>query len=208
MSIAAFINKKSLQKAETEAVTVRLASTTVAEIDEFSLTLGTTRQEVITELLEDALRGALAIYEKEQNKGALMPLAEETTKDTQRYFLLNTNKKNDPADHFYMHSKGVAAAFYDNWNTKIDGLRKGDIVFLYESGMGIVGFGKASGTTEIKAKDGVDGVVHEQKLEPYNQVQPLSAREIKKLTGANLCYLQTMVRVNSEAGALIEKSFA
>lgn len=207
MAILEFINKKTLEKAETEAVTVRLASSTVAEIDEFSLTLGATRQEVIAELLKDALRGALELYEKEQNNGALMPLPVERSAGVPRYFMVNTNKKNDLNDHVYMHSNGIAAAFYDKWNYKIDILRKGDVVFLYESGVGIVGIGTASGKTDVKDKNGEKDVIHQQKLENYRKVTPLSAREIKKITGTNLCYLQTMVSVKAEAGALIESSF-
>lgn len=206
MAIEDFIKNKALQKAETEAVTVRLASSTVVALDEFSSTLGATRQEVIAEFVVDALRRAQELYEKNQNQPDLVQFSETATSGAQRYFLLNTNKSNSHSDHTNIVSNGLAAAFYDGWKQKIDMLKKGDVVFLYESGVGIVGFGKASGDTQIRDRGQDKNETHQQQLEEYRRVAPLSAREIKKLTGSNLCYLQTMVSVSAEQGAVIEEA--
>jgi hypothetical protein len=166
----------------------------------------TTRQEVIAEFVKDSLERALAHYEKMQNKPDLVDQSVDSEDGTSpRYIFLNTNKRNDPNDHFYMVSKGIAAAFYDGWKQKIDTLRKGDVVFLYESGVGIVGVGKANGDTETLDKGNDPGEHHQQKLINYRKVSPLSAREIKKLTGTNMRFLQTMFKVKAAHGALIEQ---
>lgn len=210
MAIEKFITDKVQQKADTEvvteAVTLRLASNTVIKIDELASTLDVTRQEVMTEFIKDSLERALVHYEKMQNKPELVDqLVENDHESTPRYIFLNTNKNNVPNDHFYMTSSGIAAAFYDPWKFKIDALRKGDIVFLYESGVGIVGVGKASGDTEILDCGDDIGETHQQKLIDYRKVSPLSAREIKKLTGTNIRFLQTMFKVKSAHGVLIEQ---
>jgi len=41
-------------------------------------------------------------------------------------------------DHNDMLSHGKAAAYFDPWKFKIERLAKGDVVFLYQSGVGIV----------------------------------------------------------------------
>ncbi|SJM95529.1 hypothetical protein [Crenothrix polyspora] len=206
MSIEKFITDKTQQKANTEAVTLRLASDTVAIIDEFSSTLGVTRQEVIAEFVKDSLERALAHYEEMQNTPD--PIDHSVDNDDEkspRYVFLNTNKRNSHDDHSYMISNGIAAAFYNPWKFKIDTLKKGDVIFLYESGAGIVGVGKADGNTEILDKGKDVGETHQQKLINYRSVKPFSAREIKKLTGTNMRFLHTMFKVKAAHGDLIEQ---
>lgn len=206
MSIENFINSKTQQKAETEPVTVRLASSTIAAIDEFSLTLGITRQEVIAEFVNDSLDRALIHYEKMQNNPDLAePLIECENGAAKRYFILNTNRSHSDEDHFNMVKNGIAAAFYNGWKHKIDVLRKGDVVFLYESKAGIVGAGNASGVLEILDKPDEADAVHQQALTDYKNVGPMSAREIKKLTGTNMRFLHTMFNVSVRDGELIEQ---
>ncbi|MFA5119423.1 MAG: hypothetical protein WC695_11360 [Candidatus Omnitrophota bacterium] len=206
MTIEKYISEKAQQKADTEAVTLRLPRSTVAIIDEFSLTLGVNRQELMAEFVKDSLKTALALYDKMQNvPDSVNRMVDDEDENTPRYVFLNTNKGNTPSDHFYMVSNGIAAAFYDPWKFKIDTLRKGDVVFLYESGVGIVGVGKANGKTEILDKGKDVDETHQQKLIDYRNVSPLSAREIKKLTGTNMRFLQTMFKVNKAHGELIEQ---
>ena len=58
MAIEDFILKKTQQKDETQAFTLRLFTETVVSIDELASTLGVTRQELVTELVNDSLAGA------------------------------------------------------------------------------------------------------------------------------------------------------
>lgn len=206
MAIEDFITEKTQQKSDSEAVTLRLPSSTIASIDELSSSLGVTRQEVMAEFVKDSLGRALVHYEKMQNKPDFADQSIDNEEETEsRYVFLNTNKNNSHRDHSYMVSNGIAAAFYGDWKFKIDTLRKGDVVFLYESGVGIVGVGKANGNTEILDYDEDKEETHQQKLIDYREVKPLSAREIKKLTGTNMRFLQTMFKVKAAHGALIEK---
>jgi hypothetical protein len=206
MSIEHFINSKTQQKAETEAVTVRLPLGTVAAIDEFSLTLGVTRQEVIAEFVADSLSRALTHYEEMKNKPDLLePMVSAGDGTSKRYFVLNTNRSNNDEDHFKMVTEGLAAAFTVGWKHKIDVLREGDTVFLYESKVGIVGIGQATGKTEVlDYYEQIDGT-HQQVLTDYKRVAPLNAREIKKITGSNMRFLHTMFNISSRDGELLEK---
>ena len=211
MSIEKFIAEKTQQKSDieavTEAITLRLQGGVVAEIDELASSLEITRHELMIEFIADSLKRAQEYYEKVQNKPEsveqLVDDEHEATSEP-RYIFLNTNKRNDPNDHAYMVSNGIAAAFYDPWKFKINSLRKGDVVFLYESGVGIVAVGKASGVTDVLDKNNHIGETHQQKLSDYRKVNPLSARKIKKLTGTNMRFLQTMFKVKSDYGVLIE----
>lgn len=207
MSIEHFINSKTQKKAETEAVTVRLPLGTIAAIDEFSLTLGVTRQEVIAEFVTDSLSRALTLYEEMQNKPDLLePMMSAEDGTWKRYFILNTNRSNNDKDHFRMVTEGLAEAFTDGWKHKIDVLREGDTVFLYESKVGIVGVGQATGKTEVlDYYNEIDGR-HRQVLTDYKRVAPpLNAREIKKITGSNMRFLHTMFNISSRDGESLEK---
>ena len=205
MSIEEFIKQKTQQKNQTEAVTVRLASNIVADIDELASTLDSTRQEVVTKFIEDALERALKAYQ-EANTSDLLDQEIETDREaTQRYFVLNTNKRWSIKEHQNMVSNGIAAAFEDGWKHKIEILEKGDIVFLYENRVGIVGIGKASGNTEKLDRNGDPEAMYQQKLSDYRKVIPLSAKEIKKATGTNMRFLQTMFRIKATQGTQIEQ---
>lgn len=215
MSIEKFISKKTQQKAEaeevSESVTLRLPSSVVGDIDDLASSLDVTRHELITEFVNDSLKRGQKFYEEVRNKPDFVDLSIDVDVDvdsisTPRYIFLNTNRRNDLNDHTYMVSNGIAAAYYDPWKFKIDKLRKGDVVFLYASGIGIVGVGKANGKTEILDRYTDVGETHQQKLTDYRNVAiPLNARKIKKLIGINLCYMQTMFKVKSSDGVLIEQ---
>lgn len=209
MSIEAFIAEKTQQKSETELVSVRLPSSTVSIADELCSSLSTVRQELLAKVLVDGINDAVRVYQKFMQKNADLydqPIENDDDENARpRYVFLNTNMANDPSDHDYMVSNGIAAAFYGDWKNKIDTLKKGDVVFLYQSGKGIVGTGKASGETETLDKDGNIGEMHQQKLINYQKVGPLSAKEIKKLTGTNLRFLQVMFKVKAAHGAAIER---
>lgn len=199
MAIADFIKDKSQQNLRTESVTLRLPTLLLGEIDDLAVTLNVNRQELLYEFVFEGLETALVIYEAEQNKPSQDAIDDEPTTSL-RYFMLNTNKRHDPKEHHEMILNGTAAAFCDPWKHKINKLRKGDTVFLYENGVGIVGFGQASGQLEM------NGEKHQQKLNNYERVSPMHAREVKKLIGHNMVFLQTMFKVPLKSGALISEN--
>jgi predicted HNH restriction endonuclease len=61
-----------------------------------------------------------------------------------RYYSVNTDGAHSKSEE-YMLRKHRAAAFYKPWMYKIDDIKKGDIVFLYQNEVGIIAVGKASG---------------------------------------------------------------
>ena len=209
-SFAAFIKHKTQPKTEIESITIRLPTSIVRSIDEFSSTLDITRQELLTKLIEESLSSGLKIYHAQLNKPDSDDLINDdgAKKGRPRYFILNTNKSNNSENHEEMVSTGIAAAYCDPWKFKIeDNLNEGDIVFLYESGVGIVGVGNANGITQ-KSNRGYDNDdsddTYSQKLNNYIKVKSLSAKEIKGETGKNYRFLQTMFNINEEDGKKIK----
>jgi hypothetical protein len=61
------------------------------------------------------------------------------------YYILNTNISNSREDHDDMLKNRKAAAYFDPWKFKIERLAKGDVIFLYQSSVGIVALGEADG---------------------------------------------------------------
>lgn len=125
------------------------------------------------------------------------------------YYILNTNSSNSKKDHDNMLAGAKAAAYFDPWKFKIERLSKGDVVFLYQSGAGIVAFGKADGKlmkTSYQGKPEHPDEEYFMNLQPFNRVTPpLSAAEIKEITGINHVFMSTMFGLDADSGQAIEK---
>jgi hypothetical protein len=93
-----------------------------------------------------------------------------------------------------MVTNGVAAAFCNPWKFQIERIKEGDIVFLYENGVGIVGMEIAPREVEKVEYDGVAEDAYRKKLVDYRRVKPLNARDIKKVIGSNLIFLRTLFK--------------
>jgi hypothetical protein len=122
------------------------------------------------------------------------------------FFILNTNYNNDPSDHEDMLKNKKAAAYSDPWKYKIEQIQKGDTVFLYQSGVGIVALGSGSGDV-IKSKHRSDGGPEDQysmSLRSFSKVSPpLSASEIKDITKNSYVFMGTMFGIDADAGHVI-----
>lgn len=120
------------------------------------------------------------------------------------YYILNTNIRNSQADHDAMLSEKKAAAFYSPPKFNIEKLKKGDIIFLYESGVGIVAAGSADGRLQKRNYHDEPEEVDEEYFMKLNKFHPLtrpiSAPEIREITGINYRFLQTMFGVDSDNG--------
>lgn len=127
-----------------------------------------------------------------------------------KFYLLNTNKRHSIKSHKEMLNKGMAAAYYDPWKFNINRIKKGDIVFLYETGVGIVAYGKGTGDVLIADVNGDKGECHYQKLVNFKILEkPLSANEIKKTLDRNIVFLKTMSAIrdgNKLLNRIIEKT--
>lgn len=125
------------------------------------------------------------------------------------FYVLNTNISHNTEDDRSMLENQRAAAFFDPWKHKIERLSKGDVVFLYRSGTGIVAVGIASGELEKRPYGGNPEHVDEEysmRLNRFRLVEPaISAAEIKEVTGVNHRFLGTMFSLDTEAGSKLHK---
>lgn len=124
-------------------------------------------------------------------------------------YILNTNYQNSPEDHEYMLREERAAAFFSPPKKRIERLGRGDWVFLYQTGVGIVAYGRATGRIERRPYHGLDEYPDEEystKLERFRRIDPpLAASEINELLGTNYKFRGTMFSIGREAGAQLRR---
>lgn len=122
----------------------------------------------------------------------------------QGYYILNTNYANNPECDKDMVDNQKAAAYYDPWKRNIERLKKGDKVFLYRSGEGIVAMGIASGKREKKPYPGCKEPEDDEyfmKLDKFKKlIRSLPAAEIKRITEVNYRFMSTMFAVDKDSG--------
>lgn len=128
------------------------------------------------------------------------------------YYILNTNYRNDEEDHNSMLSEKIASAYFSPWKNKIKNLSKGDIVFLYQSGIGIVAKGKVCSTLKKRNYHGNPKYIDEEyyvKLDQFNLLEnPLKASEIKEITEVNYRFMSTMFGIDKESGGKLVRASA
>lgn len=178
--LRSLIRKSKATKTELVASTVRIPRALALFIEGLAEQLDLSKQEVTLKLIE----AGVEIAERELE-------TEEVVNST--FHVLNTNRRHDENDHDYMLHNGIAAAFYDPWKFNIDRIKKGDTVFLYENGVGIVAYGSGSGETLIKDRYDDKDECHYQELADFRILdKPLSAARVKKVLGRNVAFLRTM----------------
>lgn len=120
------------------------------------------------------------------------------------YYILNTNYRNSTSDHDDMLAHKKVAAYFEPWKYKIERLSRGDIVFMYQSGVGIIAVGIANGKLEKRAyQDKVEYSEEEyaMKLTQFRHVDtPITAAEIKGITGVDYRFMSTMFAIDAESG--------
>lgn len=125
------------------------------------------------------------------------------------YYILNTNISNDRIDHEDMLATHKAAAYFDPWKYKIERLSKGDVVYLYQSRVGIVAVGKADGKLVKSSYQSNPAHLEEEyhmKLLDFHKVDPpLTAAEVKRITGIDYIFMQTMFGLHATGGKDIRK---
>jgi hypothetical protein len=123
------------------------------------------------------------------------------------YYILNTNYSNSREDHDDMLSSQKAAAYFAPWKNKIERLERGNIVFLYQSGTGIVAVGTASGKLKKRAYQNNPEFPDEEyamQLRHFKILeQPVSAAEIKEITGVNYRFMSTMFALDEDSGKIL-----
>ena len=125
------------------------------------------------------------------------------------YYILNTNISNHQADHDDMLTNHKAAAYFDPPKYKIERLAKGDVVYLYQSGKGIVAVGKADGKLVKAPYQGNPAYPDEEyymKLLDFRKVDPpMTAADVKRVTAKNYFFMQTMFGLDATGGKDIRK---
>lgn len=124
-------------------------------------------------------------------------------------YILNTNTKNGMQDDTDMLGNCKAAAYYDPWKYKINKIQKGDKVFLYRSGTGIVAIGKGSGVIKKKNYRDMDTEINEEyytELEEFKVLKKsLSASQVKEITEVDYRFMSTMFGIGKENGDKVWK---
>jgi hypothetical protein len=120
------------------------------------------------------------------------------------YYILNTNIRNDEDDHKDMLANGKAAAYFDPWKFKIERLKKGDVIFLYQSGVGIVAVGEADGKLQKRSYHENSEHKDEEyfmKLRHFEPIAPpLKAAEIKRITKIDHRFMSVMFGLDADSG--------
>lgn len=114
----------------------------------------------------------------------------------QNCYVVNTNRVHHEEDDKFMISEGVVATFEDGYKEKMEQVKKGDLVFLYRSGEGIVAHGIASGDVLKKDHNGVPDKTYYQKLSGFVRYEkPLTASEIQRILGRNVVFMHTLFSI-------------
>jgi len=184
------------QKKELISSTVRLSVEMNSMVEALADQLSLSKQKMFTELIKESLEIA-------HNALNIDAISDETLNNKEvNYHLFNTNKGNDSADGIRMVKEEIVSAFYTPWKLEINKIHKEDIVFLYENGVGIIAYGKASGETIVTDKNGDIDEMHYQKLNDFIILdKAIKASEIKKIVNTELVFMRT--RINLYDGKLI-----
>lgn len=183
---------KNAKKEELVASTVRLPLKLNSFVEALADQVSLSKQEMMLRLIEAGVTIAekeLKLDDPEEEK------QEQADKEKQScgFYLLNTNKRHSLQDQERMLREGVAAAFYEPWKFNINRIKKGDVVFFYENGVGVVACGWGTGEVIIDNYGNDPDEAHYQKLEAFKVLsKPLSAAEVKKILGRNVVFLRVM----------------
>lgn len=182
--IEELINSRKLSTSDLVATTVRISPEVNSFVEELAEQLGLSKQETLSTFISDGVASA---------RKALRLDIQESAYPECNFHLLNTNKRHNINDSSIMLNEGIAAAFYEPWKLNIDRIQEGDVVFLYDNGVGIVAYGKATGDTLKRDYAGDKNEMHYQKLNDFVALKtPLKAKEIKKILGREVVFLKTM----------------
>ena len=126
------------------------------------------------------------------------------------YFILNTNIKSGQEDHDYLLREKKAAAYFSPWKHKIERLEAGDIVFLYQSRVGVVAVGEiADGKLEVRPYQGKKEHQDEEYAKRLKNFvlldKPIPAAEIRATTGIRYSFMGTMFGIDADGGRLLHE---
>lgn len=121
-------------------------------------------------------------------------------------YVLNTNMKSDPKYTDEMITEQKAAAYWPGWREKIQKFQKGDTVFLYKSGTGIIAYGKADGKLVKCENEGHADYEYNMHLDDFHILSnPISAAKMKELTECGYNFRQTLFAISEDASKKLIK---
>lgn len=128
-------------------------------------------------------------------------------------YVVNTNVTYDKRAYAEMLEEGKAAAYYDR-KEAVDKIQRGDRVFLYHTGVGIIAVGRALDRYRVVDRDGNPGAEHHVPLEflvpPADPVDSptdaVSATEINTAMGTSHRFRQTVFSIDPEMADFIENA--
>ncbi len=213
MSTSSRIKNLLNHKGDLQVLSLRLKPELINKLDEYSQTISALTSETVTRssLIETFIQGGIEELEKQlakENDDDALITTKDNQQEQQRFFLLNTNFTNDENDHYKMLENGEASAFYGDWKHNIERLKEGDIVFLYQSGHGIVGYGNADAYLDKREHHGEVAECYTRKLNNFIRLDnALSARKMKDVTKTDFNFMRTMVQLNKKQGEALLNSF-
>lgn len=192
--IIEMIDSNESGKKDTIATTVRMSEEIGAKIEGLVDYLETTKNEVMLKLLTTALDQAYQHID-EINKDSSI----ETHKGEKTYFLLNTHRGDYVDSHKRMIQEGRAEIFCKPWMDDIKKIKENDIVFLYANGVGIVGYGVATGKVEngYRYDDDKQDPSCYQILKEFKSFidTPIKSNDIRKILGRKIPFLKTLITI-------------
>lgn len=200
MSVDDFISRleeKRKRSRNMVSMTIRVTEEEEAAIQDLANHMDCTRQEILHDLIAEYLIPAWQrIRQEDARADDEEPGLSSTSGGNAKgrsYYLLNTNKANSVADHQMMLEEQVAAAFENGWKQKIERIRSGDMVFLYESGKGIVACGIASGEVKKAPHEGRKDETYYQRLQEFKRLDsPVSTKDIQHALGRRIRFVHTL----------------
>jgi len=119
-------------------------------------------------------------------------------------YVLNTNYSNNPKSHSEMLKEKKASAYYSGWKEKIEKFQKDDVVFLYQTGVGIVAYGKAEGRLRKNDWEGNKDEEYSMILDDFVILKkPMGASAMKKAANKGFPFRTTMFSIDEESKNLI-----
>lgn len=187
-------------------LSIRLPIRLSNELDEIAFTLDKSKSFLLLEFVKAGITETNNfLLEKDELNNEIEEEKDMGKIKKQKYFMLNTNFNNDKSAHLEMLENQEVAAFYKGFREKICKLSEGDIVYLYQSGVGFIASGTVTGEllkSEYKGK--ADGK-YSKKLKDFKfGFKAISAKDFKKLTNAGANFRTTLVKLTLEQSSKLE----
>ena len=212
MSTSSRIKNLLNNESDLQVLSLRLEPMIINQLDEYTQTLSEIREVSISRssLVEAFIKGGIEELESqlaEKNNDSELYDDDEGL-DEPRFYLLNTNFRHSKDAHYKMLENAEASAFYYPWKQEIERLNSGDIVYLYQSGRGIVGYGVADGDVVKRDYEGHENEDFTQKLNDFVCLnKPLPARKMREIANKDFLFARTMVRLKDGRGEALLKYF-